>query len=47
MIQSINSRINGVLLRPIRLQSTNLWVFSGPFQRLPLRLIHHWNIVYR
>jgi len=35
MILSINKQINGFLLSPIRLLSTNYWAFNGPFQRLP------------
>ena len=39
-IQSINSRINGFLLRPMRLVFTNLWALSGPFQRLAYDSAH-------
>ena len=38
MIQSINRQIKGCLLRPMRSVLANLWVISGPFQRLPFRL---------
>ncbi|SVA82513.1 uncharacterized protein METZ01_LOCUS135367, partial [marine metagenome] len=27
--------------RPMRLVFTNLWAFSGPFQRLPIRHTSH------
>ena len=33
--QSINRRIKGCLLRPMRSVLANLWAFNGPFQRLP------------